>query len=161
MANFTSAADYYQWESKSVLTRHRLSFEEILQGLDVTCYINDLGISINGTFDKDLKLVDKFLQRIAESNLQTNPLKCNWGVKQTDFLGYEMTSASCKPMNKKIDALRKMSAPSNQKQVRSFLVAINFCKSILPRHTSLTLSPGSLERSHLIGSLLANRSLMK
>ena len=77
--------------------------EKILQGLDVTCYIDDLGIWTNGTFDERLAFVDKVLQRIAESNLKLNPLKSDWGVKQTDFLGYEMTPTSCKPMNEEED----------------------------------------------------------
>ena len=34
---------------------------EILQGLDVTCYINDLGIWTNGTFDEHFELVDRVL----------------------------------------------------------------------------------------------------
>ena len=46
-----------------------------------------------------------------------------------------MMPTSYKPMKNKIDALLKMSAPSNQKQVRSFLGAINFYKSKWPRHT--------------------------
>ena len=100
--------------------------EEILQGLDVTCYIDDLEIWTNGTFDEHLSLVDKVLQQIAESHLKTDPLKCDWGVKGTSFLGYEMVSTSCKPMKKKINALLKMSARSNRKQVRNLLGAINF-----------------------------------
>ena len=60
-----------------------------------------------------MEVADKAFQRIAESNLKTNPLKCDWGVKQTDFLEYEMTSIFCKSNKKKIDALLKMSAPSN------------------------------------------------
>ena len=75
------------------------------------------------------------MQQIAESNLKTNPLKCNWGVTETDFLEYEMTPTSYKPMKNKIDALLKMSAPSNKKQVRSFLGAINFYKYMWPRRT--------------------------
>ena len=43
--------------------------EEIIQGSDVTCCIDDLGICSNGTFDEDLGLVNKVLQWIAESNL--------------------------------------------------------------------------------------------
>ena len=35
--------------------------KEILQGLDVTCYIDDLGIWTNGTFDEHLERVDKVL----------------------------------------------------------------------------------------------------
>ena len=48
--------------------------KEILEGLDVICYINDLGIWTNGAFDEHLELVDKVLQQIAENNLKTNPL---------------------------------------------------------------------------------------
>ena len=57
--------------------------------------------------------MDKVLQRIAEINLKTNSLKYDWGVKQNDFLGYEITPTSCKSMEKKIDVLLKMSAPSS------------------------------------------------
>ena len=39
--------------------------EEMLQGLDVTCYIDDLGVWTNGAFVEHLELVDKVLQRIA------------------------------------------------------------------------------------------------
>ena len=60
--------------------------EEILQGSGVTCYINDLGIWTNGTFDEHLELVKKILHRIAESNLKTNPLKCNWESKKLTSL---------------------------------------------------------------------------
>ena len=100
--------------------------EEILEGLDVTCYIDDLGIWTNGTFDEHLEFVDKVLLRLAASNLKTNSLKCNWGVCEPDFLGYEMTPDSCKPMKTKINALLKMSAPNNKKQIRSFVGAVNF-----------------------------------
>ena len=72
--------------------------DEILQGLDVTCYIDNIGIWTTGTFDEHLELVDKVLQRIVDSNLKTKPLKCKWGVKETDFRGYKMTPTSCKPM---------------------------------------------------------------
>ena len=80
-----------------------------------------------------MELVDKVLQRIAVSNLNTNPLKKDWGVTHTDFLGYEMTHTSSKPM--KIDALLKMSPPSNRKQVRNCLGAVNFYKYIMPCQT--------------------------
>ena len=39
--------------------------EEILQGLDIIRYSDDLGIWTNGTFDAHLELVDKVLKRIA------------------------------------------------------------------------------------------------
>ena len=46
-----------------------------------------------------------------------------------------MTPTSFNPMKNEIDVLPKMSAPSNRKQVRSFLGAINFYKYMWPRFT--------------------------
>ena len=57
--------------------------------------------------------VQKILERLAKNNLKTNPLKCEWAVEETDFLGYIMTPTSCKPMPNKVEALIRMAAPKN------------------------------------------------
>lgn len=59
--------------------------EEIIQGLYVTCYIDNLGIWMNGAFDEHTEMVDKVLQKIATSNIKINSLKCDWGITHTDF----------------------------------------------------------------------------
>ena len=51
------------------------NMEEILQGLNITCYIDYLGIGANGTIDEHLELVNKVIQMIAATILKTNPLK--------------------------------------------------------------------------------------
>ena len=52
--------------------------EILVQGLDVTCNIDGLGIWTNGIFDEHLEVMDKVLQRLTSSNLKTTPLKCDW-----------------------------------------------------------------------------------
>lgn len=109
--------------------------EEALQGIDVEVYIDDIGYWSNGTYEEHMAVVDTILQRLADNGLKCNPLKCAWAVKETDFLGYWMTPAGVKPQRNKIEAVIRMQSPSNIKQLRSFIGAVNFYKSMFPRRT--------------------------
>jgi transposase InsO family protein len=109
--------------------------ERILNGLDCVVYLDDIGIWSNDSYEEHMAIVTKILERLAKNNLKTNPLKCEWAVKKTDFLGYIMTPTSVKPMPNKVEALLRMSPPKNKKQLRSFIGGINFYNSMWPRRT--------------------------
>jgi len=61
-----------------------------LEGLLHNCnvYMDDICIWTNGTFGKQLAVEDSILQHFADNNMKCNPLKCNWVVQKSDFLGY-------------------------------------------------------------------------
>ena len=111
----------------------QVEMEQILYGLDCTVYLDDIGYWTDGTYKDHMNGVQKILGRLAKSNLRTNPLKCEWAVEETDFLRYIMTPTSCKPMPNKVEALIRMAAPKNQKQLRSFIGGIHFYNSMWPR----------------------------
>eukprot|EP00536_Pseudo-nitzschia_multiseries_P016060 jgi/Psemu1/44791/gm1.44791_g len=92
-----------------------------LDGLDCTCYIDDMGIWTNQSFDHHLRLLDNILSQFAANRTKCNPLKCSWMVKETDFLGHWMTPEGIKPWKKKIDAVLKMGPPQNITQVQKKL----------------------------------------
>ena len=109
--------------------------KKILVDLDIDPYLDDLGIWTKGSFGEHLLIVDKVLERLAENGMKCNPLKCQWGVEEAVFLGHHMTPTCVKPMRKKIDAVLKMGAPTTNTEVRSFIGAVTFYKSMWPRRS--------------------------
>lgn len=75
--------------------------ENVLKGLDVEVYIDDIAI-FSDDYDKHMELVGQVLQRLEAAGLEVKPLKCECCVQQTDFLGYWLTTEGIKPWRKKL-----------------------------------------------------------
>ena len=87
--------------------------------------MDDVGIWSDGSFEDHFQIVDKVLAKFSEFNLKCNPLKCGWGVKETDFLGFWINPQGIKPRRKRIEAILQMDRPCSNTDVRSFLGAVN------------------------------------
>ena len=75
-------------------------------------YIDDVGIFTN-IWEYHIKSLDVILQRLHDNGFTINPLKCEWAVKETDWLGYWLTPRGLKPRRKKIDNILHMDRPRN------------------------------------------------
>ena len=73
-----------------------------------------------GRFQEHVALVAIILEQLRKNGFKTNPLKWEWGVQTTNFLGYIMTPTECIPMTKKVDALIKIAPPRNKQQLRNY-----------------------------------------
>ena len=88
---------------------------------EVDVYIDDVGIFSN-SWEEHLTSITKVLNTLQNANFTVNPLKCEWGVQETDWLGYWLTPQALKPWQKKIDAILALDPPKT---------SLNFDRSLV------------------------------
>jgi hypothetical protein len=67
------------------------AIENVLSGIeDADIYIDDV-VAFSDDWDHLVNLIATILWRLPENGFTINPVKCEWAIKETDWLGYWLT----------------------------------------------------------------------
>ena len=102
-------------------------FRDILHAIAV--YMDDL-LFHHMTWEEHIQMIDEVLGRLQAYGFTVNPRKCEWGVQETDFLGYWITREGSKPWIKRVEPILRMEKPKTLKELRRFIGMTNFYRSM-------------------------------
>ena len=106
--------------------------ESIFAALDeADVYIDNIGV-FNNSWKEHLHSLDKVLTILQDNNFTVNPLKCEWSVCETNWLGYWLKPTGLKPWKKKIQGILHVQHPTTANQLQSFVGAVNFYCGMYP-----------------------------
>ncbi len=97
----------------------------------VDIYIDDVG-AFSTDWDHHVNLIATILGQLCKNGFTINPLKCEWAIKKTDWLGYWLTPRGLKPWKRKIDTILYIDCPCNTRELRMFIGCINYYCDMWP-----------------------------
>ena len=99
--------------------------DQVLQGLPgVVCYIDD--ILVTGRTDMEhMRNLEAVFKRLKEYGFRLKLRKCQFFQESVEYLGKIISSEGLHPSPKKVEAILKVSPPTDVSELRSFLGMVN------------------------------------
>jgi transposase InsO family protein len=113
--------------------------EEVLGGLVgtvVELYIDDL-LVYDKTEEGFIEKLQTLFARLQEKHIFLHPLKCAFGLKKIQFLGYEYEEGRWSMPQTKIDKILEYSKPRLAGQLKSFLGVTNYFHEFIENQASM------------------------
>uniref|UniRef100_A0A803N0Z2 Reverse transcriptase domain-containing protein n=1 Tax=Chenopodium quinoa TaxID=63459 RepID=A0A803N0Z2_CHEQI len=101
-----------------------LIFDEMI-GNFIKVYINDVLVKSHD-LSKQLEHLILAFERMRNFNLKMNPLKCAFGVKASNFLGFLVDRNGIEDDENKAKVVLEASPPTNKKELQKFMGQINY-----------------------------------
>ena len=92
-------------------------------------YINDVDVK-SQTFEEHIECLEKAFLRMRRHQLKMNPLKCAFGVKAGNFLGFFVHNRGIEIAKNKAKAIMQAKPPTN-KELQRLLGQINFLRRFI------------------------------
>lgn len=112
---------------------NRIFFEGLYKRCVV--YVDDILI-----FGKDRREHDENLEWVLKQcstyNVKIKLEKCNFAVKEVDYLGFRITGTSISPIRAKVDSISKSQHPRDKTELKSLIGKLNFYSRFIPYYSS-------------------------
>ena len=103
---------------------------------EIEVYVDDMMVK-STTREGHFTALDKFLARAKKYNLRLNPKKCIFGVTSRKLLGHIVSQKGIEIDPDKVKSIRKMSAPSTEKEVREFMGWLQYISRFISKLTTV------------------------
>lgn len=112
-----------------------MRFLKIIKNL--TIYFDDFLVATDD-LETHLKTIQDVLSRARECNVKFNVSKFQFLKKEIKFLGHVFSELGCQLDSSRIEAIQKLTAPTNVKQLQSVLGMVNYVRDFVPNMADLT-----------------------
>ena len=141
--------------SKNAPSTFQRLMDKILRGLtwkQCLVYIDDI-LVFAGTFEEHCRRLDAVFDRIGAAGLKLKPSKCEFGMQEVNYLGFQISNKGLSVSHRKVKALLATEPPKLTKNLKSFLCAMNYYRSLIPCYARLTAA--LLEQSNKKSKLVS------
>ena len=112
------------------LTVMPTEFQKVMDNLsprfrEVFVFIDDILIVTKGTKNEHMAKVRKILKTLDAANLQMKAEKCNFAQSHIEWLGFKLTKSGASPVIIKVQGVTERLRPTNLKELRSYMGAVN------------------------------------
>ncbi|OIR56668.1 MAG: uncharacterized protein A8A55_2583 [Amphiamblys sp. WSBS2006] len=143
---FVTKFGTYKWNVMPFgLKNAPMTFQRLMDGVlsparhrFALVYIDDI-IVYSKTKQEHKEHLGVILKLLKDANLKINREKCTFMRSEVTFLGHNVTEKGVSPLVDKVEAIWKMPAPKNAKQVRAFNGLVNYYRDYLPSLSTLSL----------------------
>ena len=111
--------------------------EEIAKG-NVLIYMDDILIATAGSLKHHRQQVNNVLKKLLANNLYLNPKKCQFHVKEVEFLEVIVGKGEVKMDPIKVKTIEDWPTPTDLHSLRSFLGFSNYYKDFIEDYSKLT-----------------------
>ena len=89
-------------------------------------WLDDIIIVTKGTIDKHEAGVKETMEKLEKAGYRLHPNKCEFFKQEAEWIGHRTDQNGIKPLQDKLEAITKIEIPKNEKELKSFLGAIQY-----------------------------------
>lgn len=127
-----------QFGLKNAPARFCEMMASMIRGLEnfIFFYLDDFLI-FSASVEEHIQHVELLLQRLEKYGMFLHEEKCHFCLSEVNFLGYRVSGKGLLPMKDNVEAIRKLSAPTNLQEVRRVIGTINYYRNFIPKVSEL------------------------